>query len=178
LAVVQAKANPGRADAGSQLAGEFLIFRLGAEEYGIDILQVQEIRSYEAPTRIANTPDFIKGVINLRDVIVPILDLRLKFALASVEYNNLTVTIVLNIGRRVVGMVVDGVSDVLPLNHAQIRPVPEFDPAADTRFITGIGTAAGDGCKRMLILVDIGRLISANDLDLVASGAELVRSAA
>jgi purine-binding chemotaxis protein CheW len=156
-------------EATSQLAGEFLIFRLGAEEYGIDILQVQEIRSYEAPTSIANAPAFIKGVINLRGVIVPILDLRLKFGLKS-EYNDLTVVIVLNMGRRVVGVVVDAVSDVIPLGHSQIRPVPVFDAATDTRFITGIGTAAGDGRERMLILVDIGQLIAASDIDLARVG--------
>ncbi|MEW6346202.1 MAG: chemotaxis protein CheW [Pseudomonadota bacterium] len=156
-------------EAAPQLAGEFLICRLGAEEYGIDILQVQEIRSYEPPTSIANAPAFIKGVINLRGVIVPILDLRLKFSLKA-EYNDLTVVIVLNIGRRVVGVVVDAVSDVLPLSHAQIRPVPELDAGADTRFITGIGTADGDGRDRMLILVDIGQLIAASDIDLGAAG--------
>lgn len=156
----------GHAETASPLAGEFLIFHLGAEEYGIDILRVQEIRSYEPPTCIANAPDFIKGVINLRGVIVPILDLRLKFALKSVEYDDLTVVIVLNMGERVVGVVVDAVSDVLPLGHSQISPAPELDATADIRFITGIGTAAGDGHERMLILVDIEQLIAGSHLDL------------
>lgn len=158
-------------DAGSvasQQAGEFLIFRLGAEEYGIDILQVQEIRSYEAPTSIASVPAFIKGVINLRGDIVPILDLRLKFAMTSAEYNDLTVVIMLNMGTRIVGIVVDSVSDVLPLGPSQIRPVPARDPAADTGFITGIGTADGEGRARMLILVNIERLIATSDVDLAA----------
>src|SRR5262245_53933128 len=104
--------------------GEFLTFRLGAEEYGIDILRVQEIRSYEAPTRIANAPAFIKGVVNLRGVIVPIVDLRLKLGCESAEYNHFTVVIVLNVRGRVVGAVVDSVSDVLELNGEQIRPAP------------------------------------------------------
>ena len=91
----------------SQLAGEFLIFRLAAEEYGIDVVRVQEIRSYQPPTCIANAPDFVRGVINLRGVVMPILDLRLKFALQSVEYNDLTVVILLNLGRRVVDVIVD-----------------------------------------------------------------------
>ena len=144
----------------SQAGGEFLIFRLAAEEYGIDILRVQEIRSYEAPTRISGAPDFIKGVINLRGVLVSILDLRLKFAQESVKYNDLTVVIVVNVGERVVGMVVDSVSDVLALANAQIRAVPEFDASVDTGFITGIGSTTSDDQGRMLILVDIERLIS------------------
>src|SRR3982750_247340 len=97
----------------TQSGGEFLTFRLGAEEYGIDILRVQEIRSYEAPTRIANAPAFVKGVVNLRGVIVPIVDMRIKFNLTPVNYDSFTVVIVLNIAGRVVGMVVDAVSDVI-----------------------------------------------------------------
>lgn len=154
------------AAAAAQAGGEFLIFNLGAEEYGIDILHVQEIRSYEAPTRIASAPDFIKGVINLRGVMVSILDLRLKFALESVKYNDLTVVIVVNVGERVVGMVVDSVSDVLALADAQIRAVPEFDTSVDTGFITGIGSTTIDDQERMLILVDIERLISSANVGL------------
>ena len=104
---------------------EFLAFKLGAEEYGIDILRVQEIRSYEEPTHIANAPAFVKGVVNLRGVIVPIVDMRLKFNLDTVNYDSFTVVIVLNIGSRVVGMVVDAVSDVITLTPEQLRPVPE-----------------------------------------------------
>lgn len=105
---------------------EFLVFTLGDEEYGIDILKVQEIRGYDQVTRIANTPAFIKGVTNLRGVIVPIVDLRIKFSQVDVDYNDNTVVIVLNLGQRVVGIVVDGVSDVLSLTAEQIRPAPEF----------------------------------------------------
>ena len=105
-------------------SGEYLTFRLGAEEYGIDILKVQEIRSYEPPTRIANAPEFIKGVVNLRGVIVPIVDLRLKLGCPTAEYNSFTVVIVLNVRNRVVGAVVDSVSDVLELNRDAIRPAP------------------------------------------------------
>ncbi len=112
--------------AGETVGQEFLIFTLGDEEYGIDILKVQEIRGYDQVTRIANTPAFIKGVTNLRGVIVPILDLRVKFAQEDVIYNENTVVIVLNFENRVVGIVVDGVSDVLSLSQDQIRPAPEF----------------------------------------------------
>ena len=144
---------------------EFLAFKLGAEEYGIDILRVQEIRSYEAPTRIANAPEFIKGVVNLRGVIVPIVDMRLKFRLASATYDAFTVVIILNIGSRVVGMVVDSVSDVITLAPEQLRPVPEFSSAIATDHLLAIG-AVDD---RMLILVDIEKLMSADDMGLVGS---------
>lgn len=113
--------------AGEPSGQEFLVFTLGDEEYGIDILKVQEIRGYDQVTRIANTPSFIKGVTNLRGVIVPIVDLRVKFEQGDVEYNENTVVIVLNFGQRVVGIVVDGVSDVLSLTAEQIRPAPEFE---------------------------------------------------
>jgi purine-binding chemotaxis protein CheW len=152
-----------------QAPGEFLIFRLAGEEYGIDILRVQEIRSYEEPTLIAQAPDFIKGVINLRGIIVPILDLRLKFGLRS-EYNNSTVVIVLNLMQRIVGVIVDAVSDVLALDSAHIRPVPQFGVAADTGFITGMGSAMLEGRERMLILVDIEQLVSSTDSSLLDIG--------
>ncbi|MBV8468516.1 MAG: chemotaxis protein CheW [Burkholderiaceae bacterium] len=144
--------------------GEYLTFRLGQEEYGIDILKVQEIRSYEPPTRIANAPDFIKGVVNLRGVIVPIVDLRLKLGCANAEYNSFTVVIVLNVKNRVVGAVVDSVSDVLELARDAIRPAPELNASAvDTSFITGIGAVG----ERMLILMDIEGLMSSSDMGLM-----------
>jgi len=165
-AVSSAQAGEQPQVAASHAAGEFLIFNLGAEEYGIEILHVQEIRSYDPPTSIANAPAFIKGVINLRGVITPILDLRIKFNLKSVKYDELTVVIVVNVGKRVVGVVVDSVSDVLALDSGQIRPVPELSAAADVGFITGIGSAPGDGHERMLILVYIDNLISSANVGL------------
>jgi purine-binding chemotaxis protein CheW len=141
---------------------EYLTFRLGAEEYGIDILKVQEIRSYEAPTRIANAPPFIKGVINLRGAIVPIVDLRLRFKLGEAEYNGLTVMIILNVAGRVVGIVVDSVHDVLELPSDALREVPQISAVVDPGFVTGLATL-GD---RMLILVDIERLIMAPELSI------------
>src|SRR5471032_3059549 len=116
---------------------EYLAFTLGQEEYGIDIQKVSEIRSYEQPTRIANAPAFIKGVVNLRGVIVPIVDLRLKLSCETVEYNSFTVVIVLNVKGRVVGAVVDSVSDVLALDSESIKPAPEMSSSVDTGFITG-----------------------------------------
>jgi purine-binding chemotaxis protein CheW len=147
------------------MGGEFLTFRLGAEEYGIDILKVQEIRSYEQPTRIANAPSFIKGVVNLRGVIVPIVDLRLKLACETAEYNSFTVVIVLNVKGRVVGAVVDSVSDVLALDKDTIKPAPEMSSAVDSGFITGIGSVA----DRMLILMDIEGLMASAEMGLIDS---------
>lgn len=147
---------------------EYLTFVLGDEEYGIEILKVQEIRGYDTVTRIANTPDFIKGVINLRGHIVPIIDLRIKFKLGNIDYNEFTVVIILNIGNRVVGIVVDGVSDVLTLNAAQIRPVPDLVSDIDNKYLLGLGTVD----NRMLILVDIERLMSSQDMALVEAASE------
>jgi purine-binding chemotaxis protein CheW len=155
----------GKAATPAAEGGEFLTFRLGGEEYGIDILRVQEIRSYEAPTRIANAPHFIKGVVNLRGVIVPIIDLRLKLGCDTAEYNAFTVVIVLNVKGRVVGAVVDSVSDVLELTREQIKPAPELNSNVDGNFITGIGSVA----ERMLILMDIEGLMSSADMGLINS---------
>lgn len=150
--------------AAAAAAREFLTFRLGAEGYGIEILKVQEIRGYEAPTAIANAPAFIKGVINLRGVIVPILDLRIKFQLRQAEYDEFTVVIILNVAGRVVGVVVDSVSDVVTLAADSIRPTPEFSSATfDTRYITGLGTLDDS----MLILLDIEKLMTGADMALV-----------
>jgi purine-binding chemotaxis protein CheW len=143
---------------------EFLAFKLGKEEYGIDILRVQEIRSFELPTRLANTPDFILGVVNLRGVIVPIVDMRIKFGLETVMYDGFTVVIVLNIGKQVIGMVVDAVSDVTALTPEQLRPVPEFSGSIDSQNLLAIGSV-GD---RMLILLDIEKLMSHADMGLAA----------
>ena len=157
-----------RHEAARAAAGEYLTFRLGAEEYGIDILRVQEIRSYEPPTRIANAPAFLKGVVNLRGVIVPIVDLRIKLGCAQAEHNSFTVVIVLNVRGRVVGAVVDSVSDVLELSPEQIRPAPELNSAhVDTSYITGIGSLRSEGADRMLILMDIEALMSSADMGLV-----------
>jgi purine-binding chemotaxis protein CheW len=141
---------------------QFLTFRIGAEEYGLNILRVQEIRSYEPPTRVANAPAFVKGVVNLRGVIVPIVDLRIRLGQAG-EYNAFTVVIVLNVANRVVGVVVDSVSDVLELSAEEIKPRPEVAAALDARFITGLGKLG----ERMLILLDIEAMVKSPDFGLV-----------
>jgi purine-binding chemotaxis protein CheW len=147
---------------------EFLAFNLGDEEYGVDILRVQEIRSYEPPTRMANTPEFIKGVINLRGVIVPVIDMRIKFNLTPVNYDTFTVVIVLNIGTQVVGMVVDGVSDVITLTPDQLRPAPAFSSTIESDHVLAIGSVQ----DRMLILLDIANLMTSADMGLVAELSE------
>ncbi|MDD5030456.1 MAG: chemotaxis protein CheW [Rhodoferax sp.] len=147
----------------SKSLSEYLTFRLGLEEYGIDILKVQEIRGYESPTRIANAPAFIKGVVNLRGTIVPIVDMRLKFNCEVVNYDAFTVVIVLNLQHRIVGIVVDSVSDVMSLMPEQVRPAPDIESSIDSDSVIGLG-ALND---RMLILLDIEKLMSSGDMGLM-----------
>jgi purine-binding chemotaxis protein CheW len=146
---------------------EVLSFKLGAEEYGIDILKVQEIRGYEQPTRIANAPGFMKGVVNLRGVIVPIVDMRVRFALSDVSYDAFTVVIILNVANRTVGIVVDSVSDVLELHQDQVKPAPEFNGSIDATYITGLGTVKSGDTERMLILMDIEQMMSSAEMGLM-----------
>lgn len=146
-----------------QTLNEFLTFRLGSEEYGMDILKVQEIRGYDSITQIANAPEFIKGVVNLRGIIVPIIDMRIKFELGNVEYDQFTVVIILNVAGRVMGIVVDGVSDVISLDLDQMRATPEFGSVIDTEYIMGLGTVE----ERMLILIDIEKLMGSTDMGLI-----------
>lgn len=150
------------ASAGVQPTRQFLTFRVGGEEYGMDILKVQEIRSYEAPTRVAHAPAFVKGVVNLRGVIVPIMDMRIKLG-CEAQYNAFTVVIVMNIGNRILGMVADSVSDVLELAEDQIRPAPEIHSAIDSRHVTGLGKIN----DRILILLDIAGMVSSPEFGLM-----------
>ena len=147
-------------------------FTLGQEEYGIDIQKVQELRSYETVTRIANAPEHIKGVVNLRGIIVPIIDMRIKFNLGTPSYDQFTVVIVLNIANRVMGMVVDSVSDVITLKPEQIRPAPEIGAVLDTDYLIGLGTLD----ERMLILVDIDRLMSSAEMEADGKARSLTRT--
>jgi len=144
---------------------EFLAFTLGAEEYGIDIQKVQELRGYDAVTTIANAPAYLKGVVNLRGTIVPIIDMRIKFGLGTPAYDQFTVVIILNVGKRVVGMVVDSVSDVITLQPEQVKPAPEMGTVLNTDYLIGLGTLD----QRMLILVDIDRLMSSEEMGLIAA---------
>ena len=169
MSAVTAAETAAVAQAAAPLAAalEVLSFKLGNEEYGIDILKVQEIRGYEQPTRIANSPAFVKGVVNLRGVIVPIVDMRVRFGLDDVQYNSFTVVIILNVASRTVGMVVDSVSDVLELEAGQIKAAPEFNGAIDASFITGLGTVKSGDAERMLILMDIEALMKSPEMGLM-----------
>ncbi len=148
-------------------ARELLTFRLGQEEYGLNILNVQEIRGYDAVTKIANSPAFLKGVINMRGVIVPIIDMRIRFNLGEATYNEFTVVIILNIGSRVIGMVVDAVSDVTSLKAEQVRPAPDFGTVLDTAYIDGLANVD----ERMIIVIDIEKLMTAEDMGLIDQAA-------
>jgi purine-binding chemotaxis protein CheW len=142
---------------------EALAFKLGNEEYGIKILKVQEIRGYETVTRIASAPEHVKGVVNLRGTIVPIVDMRIKFKLGEPTYDQFTVVIILNIQDRVVGMVVDSVSDVISLTADQIKPAPDMGGALNTDYLVGLGTVD----ERMIILVDIDRMMSSEEMGVI-----------
>lgn len=142
---------------------EVLSFKLGSEEYGIDILKVQEIRGYESVTAIANSPGYLKGVINLRGIIVPIVDMRVKFNISNPSYDQFTVVIILMIGKHTIGMVVDSVSDVVLLLADQIKPAPEMGSNLAAEYLKGLGTLD----ERMLILIDIDKLMSSEDMGFI-----------
>lgn len=143
---------------------EVLSFRLGNEEYGVDILKVQEIRGYDAVTQLANAPDYVKGVINLRGIIVPIVDMRIRFNIGTPVYDNFTVVIILKIGHDTIGMVVDSVSDVVVLHADQIKPAPEMRSLLTSEYLKGIGTID----DRMLILLDIDKLMRSAEMGLLS----------
>ncbi|OOV86806.1 chemotaxis protein CheW [Oceanospirillum linum] len=155
--------NQDHSEYGRLLGQEYLTFSLGEEYYAVDILKVQEIRGYGAVTKIANAPSFIKGVINLRGVIVPIIDLRIKFNLGKAHYDEFTIVIVLNLTDRVVGMVVDGVSDVVSLAGDDIKNPPDFSANFDSEYILGLATVD----EQMLIITDIEKLMSSEEMALV-----------
>lgn len=153
--------------AGEEAGREYLAFSLGGEEYAVNILQVQEIRAYERVTRIANMPAFIKGVMNLRGAVVPVVDLRVRFNVGAADYNASTIVIVINIGPRTIGMVVDGVSDVVTLKSSDLRPAPQIAGVLTAEFLEGVAILD----KRMLIIVDINGLMSSKEMGLLESAA-------
>jgi purine-binding chemotaxis protein CheW len=155
-------------------ATEVLSFRLGSEEYAISILKVQEIRGYDAVTRIANAPDYLKGVVNLRGIIVPVVDMRIKFNVGTATYDAFTVVIVLNINNHTIGMVVDSVSDVVTLTPDQIKPAPDLGATVSGEYLRGLGTV-GD---RMLIMLDIDKLLGSEEMGLLAAAKDAAKDAA
>lgn len=153
----------GHGPATNHALAEFLAFTLGDEEYGVDILKVQELRGYDDVTRLANAPSYLKGVVNLRGIIVPIIDMRIKFRLGEPRYDQFTVVIILSVAGRTMGMVVDSVSDVISLSAAQIKPPPAIGAVFDASYLIGIGALD----ERMLILVEIDRLMSDGQIEEV-----------
>ncbi|MBL4866159.1 MAG: chemotaxis protein CheW [Pseudomonadales bacterium] len=152
---------------GSDDTEQFLTFIMADEEYGVDILSVQEIRGWEIATPIPNAPTHVKGVINLRGVIVPIIDLRQRFGIASTEYGPLTVVIVLKVSKdnkdnkeRVMGIVVDAVSDVYSLSQSMMKDAPDLGEKVATRFLKGLATIE----DKMVILLDINELLAIDDM--------------
>jgi purine-binding chemotaxis protein CheW len=173
----------GNPDAGSAYArveepsgGQYLTFMLAAQEYGVDILRVQEIKGWDSVTRIPNTPAYIKGVLNLRGTIVPIVDLRLRFGLESIPYGAVTVIVVVKVrhekSTRTMGVVVDGVSDVYHIPPEQIKPAPDFGSSVRTEFIKGMATMD----EKMVILLDLDRLLNADEMNVVANAADTARN--
>jgi len=142
---------------------EFLAFKLGSEEYGVDALKVQEIRGYGHVTQIPNSLPFIKGVVNLRGLILPIVDMRIKLRLGQPTYDHTTVVVILNIHGRLSGIVVDSVSDVLTLIPSQITHAPDCDSVISHEYIIGLGSVG----ERMLILLDIDKLMVSNEMALM-----------
>jgi len=151
---------------------EVLVFVLGKEEYGVDILKVQEIRGYEKVTPIPAAPAYLKGVVNLRGIIVPVIDLRIKFGIADPKYDSFTVVIILRLATRVIGMVVDGVSDVVALAPSEVKPAPQLGSLVDSSFLAGLATQ-GD---RMVLLLDIERFLSSAELNLLGQAVDTAKA--
>jgi len=151
---------------------QYLTFNLADEYYGVDILKVQEIKGYTTVTRIPNTPNYLKGVLNLRGTIVPIVDLRMKFGMGTTDPTPFTVMVVVNVRNRIMGFMVDAVSDVLDLNAKNIQPPPELGSAVDITFVAGIGNSN----DRLVTLLDIDRVLTEEEVtevtDVVAVAAE------
>lgn len=150
--------------ASREAAREVLVFVLGKEEYGVDILKVQEIRGYEKVTALPAAPDYLKGVVNLRGTIVPVIDLRVKFGMANPAYDSMTVVVILRIAARVIGIVVDGVSDVIRLAPRDVKPAPQLGSLVDASYLAGVATLDA----RMILLVDIEKFLSRGELKLLA----------
>ena len=143
---------------------QYLTFDLAEEHYGVDILKVQEIKGYTAVTKLPNTPDYLKGVLNLRGTIVPIVDLRLKFGMQPTEPTSFTVIVVVNVQERVMGFLVDGVSDVLEFAAKDVQPPPELGNKVDITFVSGIGSSN----DHLVTLLDVDRVLSGEEVDEVS----------
>jgi len=167
--MVEEKLANATAEATDSNSGQYLTFIMANEEYGVDILRVQEIRGWDNVTPIPNTPKYIKGVINLRGAIVPIIDLRKRFGLDSIEYGATTVVIVLKViaerGERIMGIVVDAVSDVYNVASEDIKPPPDFGSVVSIDFVNGLVTVD----EKMVIILDIDKMMTSGELAAIES---------
>jgi purine-binding chemotaxis protein CheW len=150
-------------DAEKTLTNQFVTFQLGTETYGISILKLNEIIAYQSCTTIPNVPSFIKGVLNLRGIVVPVIDLRERFGMELKDYDQFTVIMILDVSGRIMGLVVDAVSDVLTLNNEDIKPRPHFSTGISTEFISGMGIKD----KKFIILLDVDKMLSDDELNMV-----------
>jgi purine-binding chemotaxis protein CheW len=150
-------------DTEKKLTNQFVTFQLGTETYGISILKLNEIIAYQSCTTIPNVPSFIKGVLNLRGIVVPVIDLRERFSMELKDYDQFTVIMILDVSGRIMGLVVDAVSDVLTLNSDDIKPRPHFSTGISTEFISGMGIKD----KKFIILLNVDKLLSDNELNMV-----------
>ena len=148
-----------------------LTFNLAGEEYGVDILAVREIRGWSRVTRIPQTPEHLLGVLNLRGAIVPIMDLRLRFGLERESYGDNTVVIIVAVDERLFGIVVDAVSDVVDIDPAAIKPVPDMGAVVDTRYLKGLATHV----ERMVMLLDVEKLMRPEDVETLDAAMPDVR---
>lgn len=166
-------ATTGPEGAGEESGSQYLTFSLAEEEYGVDILRVQEIKGWTPVTRIPNTPDYMRGVLNMRGTIVPIIDLRMRFNLDEAQYTPTTVVIVLSVmagdRKRILGVVVDGVSDVVSVSADDIKATPDFGTAVNTEFIQGLATTN----EKMVMLLDIDQLLSIEELSNLEAHGQL-----
>ena len=152
---------------------EVLVFVLGKEEYAVDILKVQEIRGYEKVTPIPAAPAYLKGVVNLRGVIVPLVDMRVRFGLPEPRYDSTTVVVILRVASRVIGLVVDAVSDVVQLAPQDVKEAPALGSVVDASFVAGLATCD----DRMILMLDIEKLLSTGEMNLLARAADAARGA-
>jgi purine-binding chemotaxis protein CheW len=142
---------------------QYVTFLLADEEYGVDIMKVREIIGYKGFTKIPNVTEFIKGVLNLRGAVVPVIDLRLKFGMEEKEYDKFTVIMIAEVAGKTMGIIVDAVSDVVSLNEEDIQPKPDFSADIDTDFINGMGKKE----DKFIILLDIDKVLSESEIEAV-----------
>jgi purine-binding chemotaxis protein CheW len=140
---------------------QYVTFTIGSEIYGVDVLKVQEIIGMTQITHVPNTMPFMKGVINLRGLVVPVIDIRIKFKMSERDYNNFTVILIVEVKNRMIGMIVDTVSDVVEIPITNIQDTPHFSTSIETDFIKGIG----NDVSQLIIILDVDRILSYDEIE-------------